>query len=452
MNSGNQDLRNAIQRIVSWFATDYRGRDGLPVYDVDGETGAKVSDRNLLCEFDDYAPFFWVLGEHDYIEEHMGLLRQMLKRKGLLFRTPQIRKTMGLGLPGVLRRLPYADSQDYVEILYGLLELHSLTGEERFFSIACDVFNRVVAGFDRNGMLRSFRLQPFGPVLPVSDAMSGMFVEIACDMAAACRSAEDKENYLDLARGWIRPWLNSGMFREFGIFPSVCFEWPWSLLPVLRKKMRRAELAKPNASMAYGLMALAMDPVRWQPAIDAFKHWVDGLYKYFATADCVLTHFPSFSRSDMSGPILSTNFAILDILCDAVRFLNCEGCSDLAMSIARYFLKHQSASTHLVPDEPGDNRSYIDANSDFAVSLAKLTEITGDPAWRESGRRILNGIIEFHQAPFGYYRDVDLHTGKPLNTLVETRFCSLLLKPLILYRDELKVYDHAGHWSLFRDR
>ncbi len=247
-------------------------------------------------------------------------------------------------------------------------------------------------------------------------------------------------------------WVSSEMFQSFGVFPSVHLEWPWNRMPGIRAKTRLAELAKPNASMAYGLLALAREPNGNKPAREAFGRWIDGLYRYFATPDCVLTHFPGFDNSRKAGPVLSTNFAILDILCDAAELPECKHCMDLALSIARFFLKYQSGETGLVPDEPGVERSYLDANSDFAVSLSKISEITGDPSWRKSGRRILDGILSFHRAPYGFYRDVDLHTGKPISPIVETRFCSLLLKPLILYRDELNIYGEAGRWSLFRDR
>ena len=115
-------------------------------------------------------------------------------------------------------------------------------------------------------------------------------------------------------------------------------------------------------------------------------------------------------------------------------------------------MEYRSHNTGLIPDEPGKERSYLDANSDFAVSLAKMTEITGEAKYKEIGRSIVESIIKYHSAPYGFYRDVHLHTGKPLSPLVETRFCSLLLKPLFLYRDDISIYGESGKWSLFRDR
>ncbi len=451
----NQDhslFDEAIQSIIQWFKTVYTDASGAPHYDIHAKTGKPLSNRNLLCEFDDYAPFFWMAGEQNYVNRQYELLVEKIQKKRLLFSRPQIRAHKGLGLPGIFRKLPYSDSQDYVEIIYGLLELYSLSKDRKFLQTARVLFDRVVRYFERNSMIRSFRMMPFGPTLSVADAMSGMFIELACDMADQMPLTKDKRFYLDKAETWFTSWLNTDMFNRYGVFQSVHLEWPWAVIPGIRDKMSLAELAKPNASMAYGLLALAAPPNSNDMARKAFDRWIDGLYKYFSTRACVLTHFPNFNNTKNTAPILSTNFAVLDILCDAVHYFQCDACKDLARSIADYFLRYQSSETGLIPDEPGQDRSYLDANTDFAVSLAKLSEITDNRDYLISGRTILKSVLKQHRAPYGFYRDVNLHTGEPVNPVVETRFCSLLLKPLLLYRDNYKIYDRSGNWSVFRDR
>ena len=125
---------------------------------------------------------------------------------------------------------------------------------------------------------------------------------------------------------------------------------------------------------------------------------------------------------------------------------------DLAVGITEFFLRFISPTTHLVPDEPGFNRSYLDANTDFTVSLAKLAAITQKDHYRETGKKILEGILTYHQGTYGFYRDVDLENGRVIDSAIETRFVSLLLKALLLYRREMKINGETGTWSLFRDR
>ncbi|MGB3976364.1 MAG: hypothetical protein WBM02_00360 [bacterium] len=452
MTHGKKAIQSAIDRILHLFRTTYRGPDALPVYDVDGETGKPLSKRNLLSEFDDYAPFFWVLGEHSMVNDHFLILKTRLQQKPLLFSRPQIRAIKGLGLPGLLRRLPYADSQDYVEILYGLAELYTLSNEDKFLQTAENLFTGIVKNFERNGTIQSFRLMPFGPTLPLADAMSGMFIEIASELSALTKSKLLKQYYLDCASKWMKWWIETDLFQQYGVFPSVAVKgWPRSL-PGIREKLSLAELAKPNTSMAYGILALAAPPHLDPIARQVFERWMDGITRCFMTPDGVFGHLAELKGSVNKGPVLSTNFAMLDILCDAVSLFDCKNSKRIAVTITDYFLKFRSPNTGLIPDEPGKERSYLDANSDFAVSLAKMTEITGETKYREAGCSIVDSILKYHSAPYGFYRDVHLHTGKPLSPLVETRFCSLLLKTLYLYRDDIPIYDESGKWSLFRDR
>lgn len=445
-------IEEAIQSVIKWFKTVYTQKGKFPVYDIKGETGTPLSRRDLMCEFDDYAPFFWYLGEKDYILAQTRILSRKLKTKKLFFTRPQIRQKKGLGLPGPFRFLDYADIQDYTEILYGLIELYTMSQRTEFLVLAEELFDLLVYHFERNGVLQSFRLMPFGPTFRVADAMAGMFIEIALDLSQWSRDEAARERYFSTAQRWLNVWTDTPMFLKYNIFPSVRLEWPLSVMPFIRKKAQLSELAKPNASMGYGILSMAAPPFSDPEALSVYKTWIQGLYKHFSTGDCVLTHVPRLNDYESYGPILSTNFAILDILCDAVYLFECQESRDLAISIANYFLDYQSRTTGLVPDKPGEERSYLDANTDFAVSLAKLSEITGEMSYRDAGRAILHGILTHHRCKYGYYRDIDLNTAEPLSDLVETRFCSLLLKPLILYRDELTIYGDEGNWSLFRDR
>lgn len=452
MNLQQTHIDDAVETIIRWFKTTYAGPEGFPVYDVDGNTGEPLTGRHLLCEFDDYIPFFWMLGETRYVRNQYELLRQKIETGRLLFKRPQIREQKGLGLPGIFRRLPYADSQDYVEIMYGLLELHDLSGEICFLESAEALMEIIIRNFFRHGMIRSFRMIPMGPTLSAADAMSGMLIEILADLARVVSDRSRADRWFNIAKECSANWIYTDMFTRYGVFPSVVFEWPWVWLPDVRRRMAVAELAKANTSMAYGLFSMAVPPHDHVPAKEALDRWVDGLYQYFSTPRCVLMHHPRFRQQDTDGPVLSTNFAVLDLLCDIFHAFQWDKCRDLAVNIAEFFLEHQSNRTGLIPDEPGKDLSYIDANSDFAVSLVKIGEITGEAKYRSAGQRVLSGILKHHRGPCGYFRDVDVNTGEPLDSLVETRFCSLLLKPLILYRDRLKVYGEDGRWTLFRDR
>ena len=454
MNTENfqQVLDKAISEIIDWFKNVYPDHGGIPYYAMDGDTGNPLGNRNLLPELDDYLPFFWMLGEHDFVLNQIAKLKQNFNKNPMLFTHPQIRCKKGFGIPGPLRsRINHVDIQDYVEILYGLLEIYELSKERSHLNLAVRIFEHIVKNFYRKGCFRSFRLSRFPVLLNVTEAMSGMFIEVAVDLFLLTT----KKRYLDIARECAYFWISQPLFQSSGIFPSVVLKGMLSFLPGAGKFDYFAELAKPNTSMASGLLALASPPVKMKEAMSALEKWVEGLERYFlikkSAVTAALAHTPQLMENDY-GPILSTNFAAMDVLCDLYMLSKNDHYLGLAEKIGEFFIDHQSFRTGLFPDEPGEKRSYLDANTDLAVTLAKISELTGKSHYREAGLKAIKGILDFHRAPFGYYRDVHMESGEVINNVVETRFVSLLLKPLILFRDDLKIFDEKGSWSKFRDR
>ncbi len=451
MNDRNEAARfdEAIGRITSWFQSIYVMKSGFPAYEINGDTGEHLGHRDLLAELDDYLPFFWMAGETEYVRRQLRLLNERLSESLFLFNRPQIRRKVGIGLPGPLRRIvPYSDVQDYVEILYGLLELHGLCPELDTLNPARELFRHIIRNFGSNGRLHSFRLMPFGPVLPVMDAMTGMYIEIGVELF----EKTGERGYLDTVAQWCRTWLNTDLCRAFGFFASTQLTGIWKKIRALRRYTRRVELAKANTSMAFGLIALARIPDTTGWALPALERWLRGIHSRFITENGVFTHFPRLDDAPVHLPILSTNFALIDIFCDVAHAFNRPEYLDSARCIADFYLQHQSSETGLFPDEIGGHRSYLDANTDLAVALYRLTELTKEDDYREAGLRALDGILRFHQAPFGYYRDVEINTGAPIRSLVETRFVSLFLKALLLYRDRPELYSGHDAWARYRDR
>ncbi|MBN1356684.1 hypothetical protein JXA40_10530 [bacterium] len=439
----------SIRQIAHWFESTYADKRGCPYYWIDGLTGKPRDDRTLLPELDDYAPLLYMVGRHEFAHRQVDLLKERFKKNPLLFSHPQIRRHKGFGLPRRIRRwIPHTDSQDHVEILYGLMELSGLAENPEYLDLARNILDVLIRYFGGKTFFRSLRMLPIGPVLPFAEAMSGMYLEILADMAGMT----GETGYFDMAERWGRSWTGSDSFIRYGIFQSVMIEKSWRWIPVFRRIASRMELAKANTAMASGLFAMAAPPFSCGWALDALFKWVEGLRKYFLIPGKGLAHTPSIGSGREHGPILSTNFAVMDILCDLYHLKRREQDIEFAMQLADSFLRHQSGATGLFPDELEGRISYIDANTDLAVTCLKISELTGRNIYREAGERAVAGLLRYHAGPWGYYRDVGLDDGKIVDPLVETRFVSLLLKPLILLRENVPIYAQRNSWSKFRDR
>ena len=445
-------LDERIEEILEWFRSTYLREDGFPHYDVDGETGKPLSPRSLLSELGDYVPFIAASGDAAYVRNQVQLLQKQLESRPSLFDAPQARVHAGvrLSLPFNIRPA-HTDSLDYTEILYGLLELHQLWQDYSLIELADRVLQQVSALFARNGFIATWCLLRPRWALPVCESMNGMYIEIFADFFRATRDRQ----YLESARELADHWVSLPNFREKGFFPSVhLLSKSMTWIPRFRRIAARAELVKYNSCMASGLMALFReDP--GGPWADHLRHWASGIVQHFQFQPGVFYHLsddtpllPQFPER----PVLSTNFAIIEIFADLFHALGDQQYFELALAGADFWLEQQSARTGLFPDAVGGDTSYLDGNTDLIMALMRMFELTGEDKYMHSSLRALKGILKYHRAPCGYMRDVGLETGKPLCPNVETRFVSLLLKPLLLFQRGWRIYGQENMSDILRDR
>ena len=447
MNANNQNMKTAITSIINLFKNEYQSSSGFPIYALNGLTGQCVTSRTLLSELDDYLTFFYMLKEYDYVKRQIDLLQIEVNNDPFIFKTPQIRVSKGLGLP--LRKFyPHNDNQDYVEILYALIELYDMSGEIQYLDIFTELLDEIISGFYKDNQLYTWRLRPYGQIIPIADAMSGMYIEILMEAGTITKN----HRYIEIANQIKDRWIHSKLFKKYGIFPLIDADKPWSFIPKVNRLMGKAELAKSNSAMGAGLIAMTSFKGKNFEIDGTIQKWVQGLEKCFLTDRGVFAHLPDFSSEYASGPILSTNFAMIDIYCDLYVFYNKEKYLNRAVKIAEFFIEFQHGDTGLFPDNINSYRSYLDGNTDLAVSLYRLSELTQDNRFYDAGYRAINGVIKFHRCKYGYYRDVDIRSGNVINPIVETRFVSLFLKALILYSSDENIYGSEGNWSRFRDR
>jgi len=125
----------------------------------------------------------------------------------------------------------------------------------------------------------------------------------------------------------------------------------------------------------------------------------------------------------------------------------------LAKSCADSWIKHQS-KTGLIPHSIENQFSRLDPQTDFAVVLLKLSEITGKKKYHTSAVKTLNGILKYHKLDVGYVDYVNIETKEKRDFIIQTKFLSLLLKLFLLTYEisKKKIYENDLLKSLIRDR
>ncbi len=443
-------LKERIHEIVGWFDGVYRSPDGWPWYEIDGDQGHNLSDRTLIVEIGDYLPFFLSAGEEDFVIREIQSLRSVFKEQTPMFNQPIMRRNKGLQLklPG-LGLMRYTDMLDYSEILYGLLECSDIADCPVWSELACEIGEQVVKLFLKKNYLSSWSWKDHK--VPLTEPLSGMFIEIFCELKS-CRS---EVNFLAVAEDMGRFWSQNVFFRQYGVFPSVVVTSKLlKKVPQIQPATRRAVLVKHNLAMLWGLKSLYLHTgkVYW---LDCVKHWLEGAKQHFLLPEGIYSHVAfGFPWSSPNGqyPVLSTNFAMIDLLCDLHYETEESSYLQEAMTAGDWWLDRQSSQTGLFPDDVSKNISYLDGNTDFIVAYLKLYEISGEDKYRQAALKCLKGVIKYHHCPYGYYTNVHLNNGTPLNARVETRFVSLFMKALLLIESGASIYGPDGWLDRLKDR
>ncbi len=104
------------------------------------------------------------------------------------------------------------------------------------------------------------------------------------------------------------------------------------------------------------------------------------------------------------------------------------------MAITEFWLKRSNYSG-LINDTVYDDEWYsvLDSNVDFCINLLKLYEKTEQEYYHDKAEMIVEGIVKYFKARYGYYWKIDTKQLKPLTSKIETKYLGLLIKLFVVY-------------------
>jgi len=143
----------------------------------------------------------------------------------------------------------------------------------------------------------------------------------------------------------------------------------------------------------------------------------------------------------------------------------------LAKNVTDSWLKHMSP-LGLIEESPYENdkrlkrilRNYsmtrkkisrLDSQTDFAVVLVKMYELTKEKRYLKAAERIIDGVLKHHKYGKGFAEFVDVENGNQSGSVIETKFLFLFLKILLLLhvsRREERIYKDRLLKDIIRDR
>lgn len=439
-------LAAAQDEIVRLFTRVQTPPGGIPDFAVHARTGEKPPFHSMQAEFGDWAPFLYMAGAVPFVREQTERLAAAIDG-GMEIETPYA-GAKRLLLP---RR---ANAFHYTDMILGLLDLADLGWKGLPAELAGRAFSRVVERHQEDGWICQWRLPAWNVRVPVAESTGALYIELALDLAEKTGDPEPAR----LARTWGENFTGLPFFGRTGLFPEHVVVRESFLNRFVRVEASGVRLAKHNLAVPAAFLALwkATRQPQYRHGID---WWHEGVRRHFLTPEGGASAFIRFSAGgqlvERSRPHIK-NHGLVDLLCDLAYFLEDASFLETARRVADFWAARQSPKTGLLPKEPDSRVSFLDGQTDWTVALLKLADLTGESRYLKAALGILEGTLLHHRTERGYVNGVDVETGAVADDLVETRYGTLLLKPVLflqagapLYADRIKG---GFWWKMLLDR
>ncbi len=188
--------------------------------------------------------------------------------------------------------------------------------------------------------------------------------------------------------------------------------------------------------------------------------WYKSVSKWVESALEKLTdkHYNPYEiwiENKKKNPSLTAGFIIIDVICDAYKFLNPNNnWLEQAIKIANKCLSW-SWSNNLIPMTPYSEFNHIDNQIDFAISIRKLGEISNNAYLKSHSFKLVEKTLEMHRSDNGFYTHIyqnGNYKNLPKNE-IDPKYNGLLLKGLVhLEEKDAEIYNNKYLIDLFKDR
>ncbi|MDP1833392.1 MAG: hypothetical protein Q8L11_00470 [Candidatus Moranbacteria bacterium] len=202
---------------------------------------------------------------------------------------------------------------------------------------------------------------------------------------------------------------------------------------------------KDNSNLIYSVIEAykVTGDTKYKKIVSLF---IDGVIEkmYDARGFIHTTYSDTYTTNDVS---LAQNFTFLDILMDYCRFIeNDKEYIKLAKRMADFWIESKW-DNHSIPENPFTNNfAFIDCQTDFSISLKKLSQLAGDDQYSKEGKLIFDAITNNFSLG-GLLGSKINQYGVIIDTTINFKYNALFLKAYIAHNYNMDIFN-----SIFKDR
>jgi len=457
-SSCDLDVNQKAQELINLIKTRFITTDGLLARNY------PATNRTLFTDFDDIVPFFIFFNETEFL---LSQIRIIHEKNESLFSL--------CGVDGVLV------TRTIDEWFGGLYTLWKETADNVTYNLLKESVEFVFEHLMRDGFFSAAFYRKNGEAVAFYESWSSGILETFCEMRDEFPFAFEQSQKV------LHAWVQDEYFKMYSLFPYRVYLSPAKKLiqkkilsnffPIRRNSrpptftcggrsrwvkhmLKRinfytinglySQLMKSNSTCAFSLLEFykATGDKFW---LENLLKWATGAIESFCDRGKVYTEFvPKTGARRDAGT--TPAFILADVLCDTIYFA--ENCipeyKDKFMSTIKEILDYGWQSrleNGLVPRYDGGDFAHIDNQVDFAVSLRRYSELSGDQTYKAKSVDLTKRALELHYSPDGYFT----YSGNKPNNAIDPKYNALLLKGFAnLLTINEPLYPH--YHSLFKDR
>jgi len=436
-----QYLKEIAHKIIQQTIKDYTNSHGLLISLGNSLTGEIIQSTPIIEDLGDYLPFLLYFGYNEFSKRQVSLAINKLDGN-CLYSDPRHPRSKFI-----------VDGYGNTDLILGFLEYYKQTGDKSVLNIiesSIESWYKLLTkdGFTYMGYIKKIHL----PIPLISTKHGGMYGEILVDLFEISKN----QKYIDMANNIMKKWITIPFFKRNGLFPNL-YLYPFTtnilkVIPRIRRGSKQVRFFKENTNLVFSLLALyrITKENRFKKAI---YYWIDNVKRKLARPDGGV--YTQWSPNDKATDINLFNFQLIEILCDASCIFNDSSLLSFSTRVADFWLKHQSARAGLFPNKINSNNhyDYLDCETDMAIALLKLSELTNKEKYRISSQECFQGILKYHMKPKGLALVVDYRNGTLIEPICKIKFNMLFLKLIIAFlNNDKKIYSTEWLFKLLRDR
>ena len=438
-------IKKEINYIFDCLGNALHKKEKYLISHVNANTGEVINNTPIFEDFGDIVPLFLLCKKKSFLKNEFNALDKHLSND--LYHSNNKFHSKNI-----------VHTYDWSDLIYGLIlfnknkkNIKARLHIKKYFDL---IKNQIVKKkFISTVGLKFFKLTYFLPICSMNGC--AMYPELLIYE----KNTPSYKSNLSFAKKIINTWINDQFYKKYNLFPDYLeYKGKKNLFDKIfififkkhiRAKNNSVSLFKQNTNSIASILSIYLI-TQDQNYKNIIYDWYKALKKNLKKKDNLFVNKWSVNDKKI-GVWHSSNFQLVDILCDFNFYLNDKYFIIEAEHIANALIK-KLGKFSILPLKKNDATAHCDSQVDFAVSLVKLYKLTKKKKYLKNSIKIMDSVKKYFYKKYGMVEFINTTNKKETTELCKIKFLILSLKGWLAIKYHKNIYEDIEFNNLLNDR